>query len=428
MTNFDKKEINRRLKGVRGIGEVFNMINQGFSYEEVEAKIEELLILNEKSKPVFVDYKEPCEINIFGKPLINNNAIDDITEIASLPYVVGAALMPDAHRVKEGHAPVGSVILTDENLIVPDLVGADISCSVMLTTFKFPYKEEYRKQLAHFLRTRTYFGRAFNPDSTAIDTTNLLENFPVLISEVGNSIAQNIKAQARSQFGTCGDGNHFAVFGKRINNELALMTHFGSRGAGATIAKAFGNYANEKIKTPSGLNAPLNIETPEGKDYLALLQWAGDFAYESHLWIAKQTGFEFDKPIYSRHNFAWIYKNGGFLHRKGATPAQYAYYGVIPASMLEGSAIIVGLGNEDSFYSASHGAGRTHARGRAIQEFSNSFDAEIKKSDITVIGGGADEDSRAYKNLKTVMKHQDSCCEVVDWFQPIVVRMADPRL
>lgn len=424
---FDKKQIHNRLKGVKGIGDVFNMINQGATEAEVEAKINELLEVHQLAQPDVVEYEDVKPYRIFGKPIINKNAIEDMDSIMRLPYVTYGALMPDAHRTREGSAPVGSVVVTRPGIIIPDLVSSDIACSVMLTEYNDTFREDDVKMLRFVLEDGFFFGRSFNNDPEWIDDTDLLGfDFPFLVSETGKAIEASVRAQARSQFGTCGDGNHFASFGFiHGTGNLALMTHFGSRGPGATIANAFSKFANSKFVTPTGQNAPLFTDTPEGQDYVNLMNWAGEFAEAGHRELAR-TQKEIRRQIYSRHNFAWKH-DGGYIHRKGATPARAGQWGIIPATMVDPSPIVQGRGNEEALWSASHGGGRTHSRGRALQEFSSSFQDHVRREGVTLIGAGADEDPRAYKDIRKVMEYQSDCVSIIDYFVPVVVRMADAR-
>ena len=56
--------------------------------------------------------------------------------------------------------------------------------------------------------------------------------------------------------------------------------------------------------------------------------------------------------------------------RKGAIRAGAGEYGIIPGSMGTGSYIVKGLGNDEAFNSASHGAGRSMSRNAAKRRFS----------------------------------------------------------
>ena len=56
--------------------------------------------------------------------------------------------------------------------------------------------------------------------------------------------------------------------------------------------------------------------------------------------------------------------------RKGAVRARLGEYGIIPGSMGAKSFIVKGRGNQESFCSCSHGAGRVHSRTAAKKLFS----------------------------------------------------------
>src|SRR6476646_12091011 len=55
--------------------------------------------------------------------------------------------------------------------------------------------------------------------------------------------------------------------------------------------------------------------------------------------------------------------------RKGAVRARRGDLGIIPGSMGARSYIVRGLGNDDSFHSCSHGAGRKMSRTEARKRF-----------------------------------------------------------
>ena len=68
------------------------------------------------------------------------------------------------------------------------------------------------------------------------------------------------------------------------------------------------------------------------------------------------------------HNEAWIEQHFGkevIVHRKGAIRAEKGELGIIPGSMGTPSYIVEGLGNEESFKTCSHGAGRVMSRREA---------------------------------------------------------------
>jgi tRNA-splicing ligase RtcB len=107
--------------------------------------------------------------------------------------------------------------------------------------------------------------------------------------------------------------------------------------------------------------------------------------------------------------------------RKGAVSAQKGQLGIIPGSMGAKSFIVRGLGNEDSFCSCSHGAGRTMSRTQAKKQFTlqdqvrATAHVECRK-DKDVI----DEIPMAYKDIDAVMLAQKELVEVVHTLRQVV--------
>ena len=107
--------------------------------------------------------------------------------------------------------------------------------------------------------------------------------------------------------------------------------------------------------------------------------------------------------------------------RKGAVRARVDDYGIIPGSMGAKSFIVRGLGNEDSFCSCSHGAGRVMSRTKAKKMFSVQDHIEATKGvecrkDASVI----DETPSAYKDIDAVMSAQKDLVEIVHTLKQVV--------
>jgi tRNA-splicing ligase RtcB len=100
--------------------------------------------------------------------------------------------------------------------------------------------------------------------------------------------------------------------------------------------------------------------------------------------------------------------------RKGAISAKSGEYGLIPGSMGTGSYVVRGLGNTQSYCSASHGAGRRMSRTKARKTFTvedlveQTAGVECRK-DIGIV----DEIPGAYKSLESVIEAQTDLVEVV---------------
>lgn len=437
-----KDTLRQRLKGLSGIGAIFNLINEGAPPEQVETAVQALEAQRPPAKREITLRDTPAPTTIFGKSLIAQNAIDDLNLIARLPMVTGAAGMPDMHRTAAGAVPVGGVVVMD-GWIDPEIVSADIACSVMYSAAldTHPWRDGDRAKLEHLLRAETYFGAEMNPDNSAWRDTSLkvvqAQTEQQLTTEAGREALRGVLGQLPTQFGTSGDGNHFVSFGYNDLRRLAILSHFGSRGMGATVHKVITAAAREIYRYPEGVQtAAIEIDTPLGQDYVALLSFCGAIAELGHRWLHQKlwkllgldTGRMLRHVAYSRHNFAWV-DGRQVIHRKGATPVPAGYQGVIPATMGHPSRIVVGRGNADAYDSAPHGGGRVLSRGAALQQFKGINTAEdvLRKYDVTLIGAGNDEHPDAYKPIDDVMTASSNLVRTIDRFYPKVVRMAPPR-
>jgi tRNA-splicing ligase RtcB len=107
--------------------------------------------------------------------------------------------------------------------------------------------------------------------------------------------------------------------------------------------------------------------------------------------------------------------------RKGAVSARKGQLGIIPGSMGAKSYIVRGLGNEESFCSCSHGAGRTMSRNEAKRRFtvadqiSATAHVECRKDEAVI-----DEIPMAYKDIDAVMQAQQALVEVVHTLRQVV--------
>ena len=110
-----------------------------------------------------------------------------------------------------------------------------------------------------------------------------------------------------------------------------------------------------------------------------------------------------------------------WVTRKGAVSARKGEMGIIPGSMGAKSYIVRGLGNEESFCSCSHGAGRVMSRSEAKRRV--SLEEHIKavqgiecREDADVV----DETPAAYKPIEAVMAAQDDLVEIVHTLKQVL--------
>ncbi|MDA3786426.1 MAG: RtcB family protein, partial [Deltaproteobacteria bacterium] len=128
------------------------------------------------------------------------------------------------------------------------------------------------------------------------------------------------------------------------------------------------------------------------------------------------------------HNYAALeshYHQNVMVHRKGATRALPGEYGMIPGSQGTPSYIVQGKGNEESFHSCSHGAGRRMGRKQAQRQLDLADERKIL-DDQGIIHAlrsrrDLDEAAGAYKEIDQVIDNQLDLVEVVVSLRPLAV-------
>ncbi len=400
------------------------------------------LLTPKKDAEVIPLQAEHKEYKIYGAENIEQGALNQMDIAMRLPVTKAGALMPDAHQ---GYGlPIGGVLAT-ENAVIPYGVGVDIGCRMCMTIYDIPASqiEERKKELTKMLQVNTQFGRGTfkKPRDHEIMSHALFQENPLI---------KGLKDRAYQQLGSSGGGNHFVEFGVTeildANNEfglapgkyLAVLSHSGSRGLGATIANHYTKLAQSLCKLPNEAKhlAWLDLDTAEGQEYWLAMNMAGDYASACHHQIHERMAIGLRaKPvatIENHHNFAWKEKdeqgNELIVHRKGATPAGKGVLGIIPGSMTAPGFIVRGKGEALSLNSASHGAGRTMSRTQAIKTLDPKMVAShLAEKGIELLGSGLDEAPQAYKDIHQVMDAQVDLVEVVGSFTPKIVRMCGDK-
>ncbi|WP_133990791.1 RtcB family protein [Dinghuibacter silviterrae] len=379
---------------------------------------------------------------IFGEDNIEAGARSQMDIAMRLPVTAGGALMPDAHQ---GYGlPIGGVLAT-RNAVIPYGVGVDIGCRMALSIFDIPeaFFTENRARFQRELIAQTSFGAGagfqgrFKADHAVLERPEFRQT----------ALLKQLQDRAHAQLGSSGGGNHFVewgiigfaeddpALGVVKGRYVALLSHSGSRGLGATIAGHYTRLAKDLCKLPQEAAnlAYLGLESEAGQEYWMAMNLAGDYASACHEVIhSKMTvamGGQLLAKIENHHNFAWKETWNGenvIVHRKGATPAAKGILGIIPGSMTAPGFLVRGKGDVQSIQSASHGAGRQMSRTKAIASISKQdMRALLKANDVTLIGAGLDEAPMAYKNIHQVMAAQTDLVDVVAMFEPKIVRMAD---
>lgn len=436
--NSNKQEVLNQLKRVRKNPE--NHLDNDLLAPLAQAILEAAEL---EAANVTIELKANAdEYTVFGSEHIEEGARNQMDIAMRLPITLAGALMPDAHQ---GYGlPIGGVLAT-KNAIIPYGVGVDIGCRMALSVFDIPEEHffEHRSVYKRELIAHTVFGAGNGFKGKDRAYHHILENKVFSM----NGLLRGLHEKAVSQLGSSGGGNHFVEWGiidfdkndEALGIEkgryLALLTHSGSRGLGATIAGHYTRIAKEQCKLPQHAAnlAYLDMNSEAGQEYWLAMNLAGDYASACHEVIhrklTKAIGATVLATIENHHNFAWKEQLNGeevIVHRKGATPAGKGVMGIIPGSMTAPGFLVRGKGDATAINSASHGAGRQMSRTQAIKNGSKAQLREmLKEKGVSLIGGGLDEAPIAYKDIHQVMAAQQDLVDVVAKFSPKMVRMAD---
>lgn len=381
---------------------------------------------------------EPVHYRTWGKDGIDEASHDQMRQACSVPVATAGALMPDAH-VGYG-LPIGGV-LACENAVIPYAVGVDIACRMKLSVLDLA-PETLDAEFNRFkeaLEGGTRFGVGVSYD--------VPKSHPVMDEDwTVSKITRERKDVAWKQLGTSGSGNHFVEFGVLTLNDrideidldagtyVALLSHSGSRGAGAAVCSTYSAIAQSRLPkrfNDLGRLAWLDLDSEAGQEYWAAMNLMGDYAAANHDVIHRQVsnllGAHIVAGVENHHNFAWKEVHDGkevIVHRKGATPASEGELGVIPGSMADPAFVVRGKGNPASLNSASHGAGRRMSRKKARSQYTwKAVKNDLAKKGVRVLSADADEVPGVYKNIREVIAQQSDLVKVLAQFDPKIVKM-----
>lgn len=379
---------------------------------------------------------DPIPFGVWGEGL-DQNTLEQMSQACRVPSARAAALMPDAHL---GYGlPIGGVLAT-QGTVVPYAVGVDIACRMRLSILDMPVEwiDSHREELSKVLMDRTRFGIG-SAHEVPLNNPVMDEDW----TEV-NFVGQ-LKDKAHKQLGTSGSGNHFVEYGELTLQQplkglqpgryMSILSHSGSRGAGAAICSHYSSLAQGRLPRhyqELGRMAWLDMDSAEGQEYWWAMNLMGRYAAANHLCIhteiVKALGAQVIASVENHHNFAWKETHYGeelIVHRKGATPAAEGELGIIPGSMATPGFLVAGKGCPESLRSASHGAGRAMSRTAASNKYSfKAVQQDLKKKSVHVLAAGSDEVPYAYKDIHTVMAAQTDLVDVIAQFDPRIVRMS----
>ena len=413
-----------------------------------------------------------------------------VANVATLPGIVGASLaMPDIHW---GYGfCIGGVAATDISqggVVSPGGVGYDINCGVRLLRSDLgagdvrprikdlvnqlfrdipagvgvggPFKfagNQMRRLLAEGAPYLASRGLATEEDLDATESGGCLQGADP------DAVSPHACQRGADQCGTLGAGNHFVevqfvdqVYDRAAAEALGLqegmvtfMIHSGSRGLGHQVCedaiKALRSApAQYGILLPDRQLVCAPADSPEGRQYLAAMRAAANFAWCNRQLLASQVRSTLARffgrsseslglrQIYDvAHNIAKIetHEVGGrpvrlCVHRKGATrafppghaelPEVYRRWGqpvLIPGDMGTASYVLLGTAGamRQTFGSTCHGAGRVLSRKAAIQKArGRRLEEELAAAGVIARARGrtglAEEHPDAYKDVDAVVE------------------------
>ncbi|MET7766019.1 RtcB family protein [Streptomyces sp. NPDC005393] len=389
-------------------------------------------------------------------------AMQQLRNVATLPWIKGLAVMPDVHYGKG--ATVGSVIAM-QGAVCPAAVGVDIGCgmSAVKTSLTANDLPGDLSRLRSKIEQAIPVGRGMHDD--VVDPGRLhafptagWDDFWARFGEVAEAVRFR-QERAAKQMGSLGSGNHFIEFCLDDSGSVWLMLHSGSRNIGKELAEYHIGEARKLPHNQDLIDRDLAVfiaDTPQMAAYRHDLFWAQEYAkYNRAIMMAlfqdvvrkefKKARPVFDPVISCRqedaegqmrtveyrpgvischHNYVSEERYEGMdllVTRKGAISAGSGEWGIIPGSMGTESYIVRGLGNPKSFNSASHGAGRRMSRNAAKRKFSTrDLEEQTRGVECRKDSGVVDEIPAAYKPIGQVMEQQRDLVQVVAKLKQII--------
>ena len=426
-----------------------------------------------------IEYKGDYTTAIVMTDVLDKLTIDQIIALVNDPsFTQPIVIMPDVHAGK------GSVIgFTMElgNRIIPNIVGVDISCSLLAIRIdpkaidrisdlvEFDQKvrqaipmgmKAHNKPILNMERAFPYdevedycrkFVIAYNNkfDTKYLAVEYSFELFKNMCERIGID-----QWYAQRSLGTLGGNNHFIEIGKDEKGDVWVTVHSGSRNLGLKIANywqkiaekdAAGKIANYrdvtikeiKHKFPSSqwqtrINAvkPVLAST-KGLEYLEGEHMFGYFTDSIFAYFYAKINRELmmrnilnildtagKEVITSVHNYI-DFKD--MIIRKGAISSYLGQQILIPFNMEDGMLICLGRSNKSWNFSAPHGAGRVGSRTWANKQFDpETIKKRMFENGIFSSVVQADEVKGAYKDPKLIEKAISETAYVVRHVKPII--------
>lgn len=389
----------------------------------------------------------------------DNATISQILNLLNQPSSEGAQIriMPDCHA---GAGCVIGTTMTVTDKIIPNLVGVDIGCGVLVT--KLSEKRIDLPKFDSILRKEVPSGPEMREkphslaDSLDVSSLSCYKKPDCRVSE----------EVFRRSLGSLGGGNHFVELDRDGNGDIWLVIHTGSRRSGKDVAEYYQNLAYEErniagrkykealAEKRAAFIAQIKAEKREkelsrllpkwqeeqGKPIISVpyeVAWCEGQSFDDYIHdmkimqeyaklnrriitevILKKCKLHAVEQFETVHNYI---DTDHMILRKGSVSAREGEKIIIPINMRDGSLICIGKGNDDWNQSAPHGAGRLMSRSEAKDSISMT---EYKKAmegiySTSVCRGTIDESPMAYKPVDEIMANIEPTAEIVERIVPI---------
>lgn len=351
-------------------------------------------------------------------------------------------VMPDCHA---GKGCVVGFTAKVQNKMAPNLVGADISCSV--SAHKLDAKTIDCEKLDQVIRQFVPSGMAFRKEISKMVDRKMETKIKAVCKEIGDT---GELGRHLCSMGSLGGGNHFIEVA-RDGDDFWLLIHCGSRNFGQKICHYHQNVADDLynaklnglrseasqhsaaqqaalLQSLDGLKLAPDFRYLEGTaldNYIDHMLIAQEFATLNHHIIAHEIcsrlGWKVTDIIFTNHNYLEFLGGREMVVRKGAVSAKKDELLVIPLNMRDGTLICRGKGNAEWNHSAPHGAGRALARSVAKRELSLEEFKEAMQNvwSSSVCRGTLDESPMAYKDMNLIIGGIGGTVEVLRRIMPV---------
>lgn len=382
---------------------------------------------------------------------IEQKTISQIIEFCNYKFLQGSniAIMPDCHP---GNDCVIGTTLQLTNRIIPNLVGVDVGCGVIVVKIK--EKDIDLEKLDKIAHELVPVGKGIrskiHPYISKINLGALHCG-----KKVGHREPASFK-RAQLSLGTLGGGNHFIEVDKDEDGNLYLLIHSGSRHLGVEINRYYQRLAYDHIydhrirqtildmhkagrvkeiatvtdelsKTRKKLKSIISSSTAyvqheDFSNYLHDMNITQQYATYNRKAIAdviiKALNLTVIDEFTVIHNYIDVQN---MILRKGAISAQKGEKVIIPLNMRDGAILGVGKGNPDWNFSAPHGAGRIMSRGEAKDKVSLEQFKESMKDIFTssVNNSTRDEAPDVYKPMQSIVDTIGDTVDIQSLLKPI---------